>query len=486
MVILFAGVMVLLVFVCALAVDTGRVITARAQLQNAVDAAALAGASQLVGFVDSPAKTAARAEAVSLAMANQVVGTPLVLETGDIGFGRYDDNTRTFVPESAFGPSDVVDSIEVMGRRTEGTPGGPIDLFFAPIFGIKAAAHARHAVATQPRRYVVFVMDRSGSMCYDTTDIALRQDPNADGSMSKSPTGWYWMPRRIYTTSWQTAWFCAKNDATGQIVTDFLPSHIRSRLLSGAYFRYCSRDNPTTVQSGWLKAPSNVSIYSYYGPTYPNWSADSYGPVSSCDYALAGSPIEPVASTQNAATAFVDLLNADRDQAGLVTYSCSSALEYGLTDSFEALEQTMVSYDPRESTATSYGMQLANDEFILSGRANAYGQRIMILLTDGNANRANGTDYGNPSTPVSVTFCGQQVSCGIYQAVATAMEEQTRRARQNGIRIYTVSFGQQADQVLMPLIARATKGAYYYAASHQDLTDIFRDIFYNLPAVLTR
>ena len=35
-------------------------------------------------------------------------------------------------------------------------------------------------------------------------------------------------------------------------------------------------------------------------------------------------------------------------------------------------------------------MESANDEFILSGRANAYGHRVMILLTDGMANTING------------------------------------------------------------------------------------------------
>ena len=34
-------------------------------------------------------------------------------------------------------------------------------------------------------------------------------------------------------------------------------------------------------------------------------------------------------------------------------------------------------------------------------------------------------------------------------------------------------------------IARKTNGSYYYAADHENLTDIFRDIFFNLPAVLT-
>jgi hypothetical protein len=36
------------------------------------------------------------------------------------------------------------------------------------------------------------------------------------------------------------------------------------------------------------------------------------------------------------------------------------------------------------------------------------------------------------------------------------------------------------------LIARNTRGAFYYAADHQYLTDIFMDIFRRLPPKITR
>jgi hypothetical protein len=303
--------------------------------------------------------------------------------------------------------------------------------------------------------------------------------------MIKSPTGWYWMSQYIYTTSWQTAYFYAKNDSTGAIETAFLPAAVRARLVSGQYFRYVDMDDPNTIQSGWLKAPSNVTIYSRYGSSYPNWSAQSYGPIGSCDYAVANNPIEPMASSQNAASAFVDLLNPGRERAGLVTYAWDGTLQSHLTNDWAALKTAIAAYDPRGATATPKGMQLANDELI-AAYASAFGQKIMILLTDGMANTVSGTYYDNPSSPISITFLGHTVSCRIYQAVANALATQTSRATTNGVRIYTVSFGASADQVLMPLIAANTNGAYYYAADHSNLTDIFRDIFYHLPAILTR
>ncbi|MFO7956790.1 MAG: VWA domain-containing protein [Candidatus Brocadiia bacterium] len=483
---LFAAVAIILVVFCALTIDVGRIATANAQLQNAVDAAALAGASQLVGFVDEDAKTSAETQARALAEANVVLGEPLTLGETDIKFGRYVPGPPPdFTPEEELDPGDRLDSVRVMGRRTTDSPDGDIPLLFAGIFGIRASAQEVRAVATQPRRYVMFVMDRSGSMCFDTTGIDHRYSPNSDGSMDSSPTNWYWFPSHIYKDGWRTAWMYAVNNDTGEIVTSFLPDHIKARLHSDTYFRYCSRDRPHNVQSGWLRVPDNITVYSAYGDDYDNWYAQGYGPISQCDYALAGQPVEPMASSQNAAAAFVDLLNPEQEQAGLVTYAWDGTLDQQLTNDLASLQERILIYDPRGATATPDGMDAANDEFINSGRAETYGQRTMILLTDGLANVAGGNSYGNPSSDISVEFCGQTVQCRIYQEVVDAIEVQTLRAKNNGIRIYTVSFGNGADQDLMPLIAQETGGAYYYAANHDSLTDIFVDIFYNLPAILT-
>lgn len=483
------------VIVCVLTVDVGRAVTSQAELQNAVDAAALAGASQLVGFgsLSESQKQAAKQAAVDLAAANRVAGEPLTLAAEDVVFGRYIPGLGTdpvehpgFKPESQMGDGEVVDSIMVQGRRTYESPDGPIELFFASLFGFHATAQSVRAVGTKPQRYIMFVMDRSGSMCYDTSNIAYRYQPNEDASMDKSPSQWYWMPKEIYKDGWQVAWMYARNDSTGETVTDFLPDHIKSRLSGGVYFRYCSKDRPDVVQSGWLKVPSYVTVYSAYGADYPDWTAESYGPIGSCDYAMANDAVEPITSSQNAAMAFVDLLQMDRDQAGLVSYAWYGTLDHDLTDDWASLKQSIAAYDSRGATATPDAMEAANDEFIESGRAVGYGQRVMILLTDGMANTLNGHNYGNPSSRATVEFFDEDVSCYIYQTVVDAIEAQTRRALANGIRIYTVSFGEDADQDLMPLIARETGGTYYYAADHENLTDIFLDIFHHLPAILTR
>ena len=63
--VLFAVVIMLLAAICVLTIDVGRLFTCKAQLQSAVDAAALAGASQLLGIVTEDEKALALAEATA-------------------------------------------------------------------------------------------------------------------------------------------------------------------------------------------------------------------------------------------------------------------------------------------------------------------------------------------------------------------------------------------------------------------------------------
>ena len=476
-------VLIALLAICVLTIDVGLTFVSYAQLQNAVDSAALAGASQLVGFVTQTQKDSARAEALKFAAANKVDRTYLHLRDSDIEFGCAKAATRQFVPEAQFQPGDFVNSIRVSGKRNLASIDGPVGLFFGPLFGMDFVQfNSVVAIGTQPRRYVAFVLDRSGSMCYDTTGITKYSSGQANYSMVKSPSGWYWMPKQYYySSSWQTAYFWATDDTTGLPVTNFLPAQTQARLVSGQYFRFCSYDTPDTVASGWLYAPPNVTLFARYNTT--NWSADAYGPVGSCDYATASSPPQPIQDCKDAANAFISLLSPTNDKAALVTFARDATLDYPLTSDFNAVANKINMFMPDGITATPNGMDLANDELIDSGHAVAYGHQIMLLLTDGNANALNGTSYGNQTE--TYTFLGQRVTCAIRQVVAARMDTETRRAKNGAVRIYTVSFGADADRVLAPLIAKETNGAFYYAVDRTSLTAIFTDIFRRLPPILT-
>lgn len=490
-IVLFAVILIVLMAICVLAIDVGRLFVCKAELQNTVDAAALAGASQLTGLVSESEKALARQEAVALAAANRVSGQPLTLTDSDIQFGHYNSATGEFVPEDQSG---VVDSIKVTGRRTSNSPEGPVNLFFGSLFGWnEVEINNVISVGTKPRRYVMFALDRSGSMCFDTSGVQRKsyyQDP-VSPRMDASASGWYWFPKRAMRRvgrrwRYRTAWFYAKDDATGQIRTDFLPDYIRARLSSGRYFNFRPRDYPTRVMSGWIKVPAGVTIYGRYASPWHNWLADSYYHVISrkCGYATSTGPVEPLQSTMDAACAFVDLLRIRDDRAGLVTYGWHASTDQVLTSDFALLKTKLQSFAPCGATAEPDAMEAALDELIDSDRAEGFGHRVLILLTDGCANMLHGASYSNNTR--TYDFMGTQVTTPIHPVVGAAMAEQAQRARDNGVRTYCVTFGSDVDTEVHQVIAAQTNAAYYHSSDYENLTDMFLDIFRRLPPIITQ
>ncbi len=483
---------IVLMGMCALAVDAGRLYLAEMQLQLSVDAASLAGASQLSGVQGSLDEDKAKAvvAAKAVAAANRVAGDSLILTDEDIVFGRYDAENGEFIPESQ---AQIVDSVRVRGRRTDDSPNGPIPTFLASIFGVDEISFSHiSGVASKPRRYIAFVIDRSGSMCFDTEDIQERYQPAWDDQertykMQKSPSGWYALPqtmevRRGWWWSRRRAMFYALDDDTGRVRTDFLSDSIKDTLDQGKYWYFQNPEGDNNPS--WLKAPSDVTIYSRYQTS--RWYADAYyDSPAYCDYAITDSPVQPVGSTRDAASAFLDLLRVDDDLASLVTYSSAATVDARLSSDFEAVKTALGGVSPVGATAEPEAMEAALDELLFSDRAEGFGQRIMLLMTDGNANQMNGVYYGSGG-PYSYEFMGKTVTTGIHPDVGAAMEFQTRRAISNSVRIYTVSFGEGADREVHQEIAKATNGAYYYSEDHEELVPIFIDIFRRLPPVITQ
>ena len=129
-----------------LAVDWGYMTWTALKLQNAADAAALAGA-QRIYYGEAPA----RAAAVAMANNNEAGGSGVQLDLnatndpdGDVVVGHYDRETATFTPTIETG---VANAVRVVARRTTGSAGGPLPLFFGPIFDKDSAEVARYGVA---------------------------------------------------------------------------------------------------------------------------------------------------------------------------------------------------------------------------------------------------------------------------------------------------------------------------------------------------
>ena len=130
--VLFGLLLVVLCGFVALAVDAGHLFKVRAELQNAADAAALAGVRDLNGTTAHFA--AARAASQAYAQANGADGTPVTVSASDVILGNWNFATRSFTP--LLSPAPQVNAVKVTANRT-GAENGAVGTFFAPLVGEK-------------------------------------------------------------------------------------------------------------------------------------------------------------------------------------------------------------------------------------------------------------------------------------------------------------------------------------------------------------
>lgn len=126
---------VVLVGLVSLAVDLGYMYVAKGQLQNAADAAALAGAARLDGSADEVAN--AKAEAKKFAQANKAAGDAVIITDQDILVGNYNASiadTPFRVGMTPYNAVQVTARRDVGGETAEHQ--GKIHTFFGGIFAL--------------------------------------------------------------------------------------------------------------------------------------------------------------------------------------------------------------------------------------------------------------------------------------------------------------------------------------------------------------
>jgi hypothetical protein len=137
----------------ALAIDIGMLIDVRAELQRTADASALAGAAKLL----DPARLkstagatdqiyAARLEAQRVAALNTVCSVGPTVNAADILVG-YLSNPSDLREALSYSDPTLFNTTQVRVRR-DSSANGPIDLWFAQIFGYKTVDLSASAAAT--------------------------------------------------------------------------------------------------------------------------------------------------------------------------------------------------------------------------------------------------------------------------------------------------------------------------------------------------
>jgi Flp pilus assembly protein TadG len=158
-----------IIALCALvglAVDIGYMYVAKGQLQNAADAAALAGIRALNQNPSDTTQTNARSAAFSLASSNRAAGLPVILASdstntyspidqdggNDITVGHWDGSTSTYTPG---GGGLSINAVQVRARRTvpnDASRQKQVGIFFAKVIGWQKMGAAATATAAIPFR----------------------------------------------------------------------------------------------------------------------------------------------------------------------------------------------------------------------------------------------------------------------------------------------------------------------------------------------
>jgi|GEM_PF-643496 len=134
----------LIILLVGLTLDTARALLVAHQLQNAADAAALAGAC----FVKYDPNQA-RDQAVMIGQMNFAARDPILLDenavndpNGDVVLGRYERDTRIFTATD-----EAPNAVKVVARRTDTSLAGPLGLIFGPIANVDTVNIERFAIA---------------------------------------------------------------------------------------------------------------------------------------------------------------------------------------------------------------------------------------------------------------------------------------------------------------------------------------------------
>ncbi len=120
---------VLIIFI-GFSVDLAHMQNTRLEIRVATDSAARAAATKL-SFSDSTGL--ALTEAKRIASLNRVNGKPLQLDDSDVIFGR---STKNSANQWVFTPGATPqNSVRIVGRRTTGSLGGAVPLYFGAFIG---------------------------------------------------------------------------------------------------------------------------------------------------------------------------------------------------------------------------------------------------------------------------------------------------------------------------------------------------------------
>lgn len=456
-IVLMAILLVVVLAFLALAVDVGRLYVARADLQTAADAAALAGASGL-----SVSQDEARRRAVAYAQKNPGHATAVAVQPSDV----------ELIPWPPDAPSGTPPGAVRVTTRLNQDRGNGVALVFAGLLGIPSFEVAASATASFGARDVVVVLDYSASMSYDSqlrhvaepgltraaVEQSLREIWQALGSPRYGVMD-FDHPRVISsgTSDSEIRRQLGLDDSRGNHIVPYPypssaytdPSTQPVQICTRGWSDYFDYVQGTATARNGGKTVLNDSHYQHH-----------YGCLTLMDYfqavqyraspdgvALWQTPQEPITAVKDAVSLFLYYMEHPRtdDRVGLAAFTSTNGtgkLETPLIADYTLIETTSRHRQAghyHNQTNIAAGIETACNELRAHGRSGA--QHLIVLLSDGHANW-----YHN----------------AVDQPHATsAALDQARSAGRDKFQILTISLGADADTDLMQQIANLTGGTHF-------------------------
>ncbi|MCQ8903483.1 MAG: VWA domain-containing protein [Methanothrix sp.] len=165
---------------------------------------------------------------------------------------------------------------------------------------------------------------------------------------------------------------------------------------------------------------------------------------------------DPEDLRKSAAREFVASLDLSMDRVGVVSWN-TSALSWPLTGNLDDIESAINSSGADGYTSLDTGLEAAID--LLSGSNRS---KVIVLLTDGIS--TDGGHYTHPGLP------GSPVD----------------EARSNGIVVFTIGLGPEADAGNLTEIAHSTGGEFYSAPDASALAGIYKRIRSSITGIVAK
>jgi hypothetical protein len=461
--VLSALLMFFMVALLAFSVDLGYIMSVRAEMDRAVDAAALAGAGSLIDGVP-----AAKLAAADVLLRNPV-GSQVLMDEKDreakvqawiaqhgdefkTEVGHWDPNTKTFAQ------TDVLPSAIHVQAAYEHPA-----LFFARIFGTSTFEVKAEAIARYQPRDIAIVLDFSGSMSDDSELQRIVKYGETVRAMivANLQQIYQQLGSPVYGTMTFNPVYVSSTDATTVKNTLGLRYKLKNKWVevpypypSGswdAYITYMTSSSNSPAKAGYLKKYGYLTLVNYWLEMQPG-SAETPE--------LWKTSEQPIATVKDAVGVFMNYINEIPDcddRLALSIYNSTTqdaVLEKTLTSDFAAVQNIVTHrqaahYD--DYTNIGAGIRKAKEELQAHGRVGA--KKMLVLMTDGVANRPTNETQGK--------------QYALNQAAA---------AKTLHFPIFTISLGNVADKVLMQQIADITGGTHFNIPGGSTVTDYQDDL----------